>query len=285
MPIVELGNLSDAVACYRSQMTVKAIMSWPSDENARNSFLCTIWTYHLGESKKLIEDTPDPATISDPLEARIVAADRGTYQAIREEYKRWFEEDGGHFAIANAKSFFDYIEELCKINRDILAAGLALVLIRQMSVHHADLPGGASVNKAMYLLEKMPKELPLPHNMRDLRRAWSNYKPVLHFCAAFFECYMRADMKRHGDQKEIQCDFDELMTYRFPEFLSLVDTYQRFGTSFIPARAKGEALIDPETAWLLPEQKQWPIIDHPASPLGGWMLEAAKNYRAPVPSA
>jgi hypothetical protein len=88
-----------------------------------------------------------------------------------------------------------------------------------------------------------------------------------------------------GGADGIGAELKRKLSEEFVSFLAVADAYQQFGLAYAPPRAKGRAILDPDKAWLLPEEKQWaPALLSPA-PLSGALLEAARAYRAPVPGA
>ena len=163
------------------------------------------------------------------------------------------------------------------------AAGLILALVRRMAKHHADLPGGASVNKAVFILERI--ELPyVPRNSHDLRKAWKTYKPVAHFCAALFDLFLAAVMDS-GNSEEISARIEKRLNEEFLQFLSEAEGYMEFGLSYRPARTMAQTLLDPEETWTLPEHRPWPQSPMEPKPFDDLLMRTVREYRAPVPNA
>ena len=163
------------------------------------------------------------------------------------------------------------------------AAGLILALVRRMAKHHGDLAGGASVNKAVFILERV--KLPMvPRNSHDLRRAWKTYKPVAHFCAALFDWFLVA-LNTGGTPEETAAILEEQLNEEFLMFLTEAESYMEFGLSYRPPRAKAQTLLDPENTWILPEHRPWPMSPMVPAPFDDILMGVAREYRAPVPGA
>ena len=194
---------------------------------------------------------------------------------------RWFREGGGFMAVADAPSLAEYEQQMMERVPAWFAAGLVLAFVRRMATHHADLPGGASVNKALFILERANFPL-VPRNSLYLRQAWTTYRPVAHFCAALFDTFMECMVAGGAPDRvgaEMECRFKE----EFPGFLALADAYQEFGLGYTPLRAKGQPILDKSEAWLLPDKKQWEPTPYVPAPFDARLLEIARAYRAPVP--
>ncbi len=286
MPVLEFGDVCVDSERYRAQLLVKAVTTWPADEVSRNGFLASVSAYHLGDLKQLISDLPDLDKMTDEQKAVDVMIDRDDFRFAEDIFNSWFEANGGHHALISAPSLLDYVKEMTDAVPDQFGAGLILNVIRQMATYPDGIQGGASVNKAVYIVENIGKGLPVPQNSHDLRRAWSTYKPVAHFCAAKFETYMLYGKGENCDPLE-SCPLESVSLVdrgltRFLDFLNRVEKYYNFATTFIPTRSK-EPLIDPDTAWQLPKEKLWPVSFAPP-PFDHKIIELAKKYRAPQPA-
>jgi hypothetical protein len=281
MPVLELGDISAPGGSYRAQIAVRSVMAWPKDEVARKQYLATIMARHLGELQRSAQELPDPARAEDWFET-VAAIDKWeAWQHAEATVSRWFDEGGGFTAVADAPRLTDYQDQMTGQASAWFAAGLILALIRRMATHHTDLPGGASVNKAVFILERVHAPM-VPRNSHDLRRAWATYKPVAHFCAALFDFFM--DATEVGDAASaISAEIERKLREEFPAFLALADAYQQFGVAYAPPRAKGQPILGPTEAWLLPDEKQWPPTPYVPAPFDTRLLDAARAYRAPIP--
>jgi hypothetical protein len=155
--------------------------------------------------------------------------------------------------------------------------------LRLMAAHHADLPGGASVNKAVFILERVHQP-GVPRNSHDLRKAWKTYKSVAHFCAALFDLFLTAFL--HGGGPEaVAARIEDRLNYEFPLFLSEAEAYMEFGLAYRPRRAKAQALLDRDETWILPKDRPWPKSSLVLLPFDDILMRAAREYRAPIPGA
>jgi hypothetical protein len=192
------------------------------------------------------------------------------------QVEAWFSEAGGFKTARESdpyrKQQNDVLEQIPKM----ITVGTALDLVWAMDAHHRGaLPGGASLNKALAILRDPISSFPI--SKRSLRSAWSRYKPVAHFCAAFALAFQNA--VREGIPDEL----DERMKHAYHEeldvTLSLVAGYQRFAASFIP-HGQRQSLLDAREIWLLrgiePDDS---FLPPPLSPEALAVLEA---YQAPL---
>jgi hypothetical protein len=190
----------------------------------------------------------------------------------------WFKRAGGFATVAAAPSVKTYTELMTEHARDQFGAGLILALVRRMALH-PDLPGGPSVNKAIFLLEQVPAPF-IPRNAFGLRRAWATYKSVSHFCAVLFD-WVRDAMGETDSQESLAVQIEERLTDAFDSFLAEAEAYQNFGLSFRPARSKSLPLLDPAETWVLPANRQWQPTPMVAAPLPDSLLSVLRKYRAP----
>jgi hypothetical protein len=197
-------------------------------------------------------------------------------EAIRQAWK-WFSEAGSFTVASQAYPYHDQQAAALKQVSGILVVGALLTLIWMMDANHRnELPGGASLNKAIPLYIEYPLFFPMA--ARALRGQWSRYKKVAHFCAAFAMRYDAARTKGPSglDQYMVRAYHENL-----DDTLQVAAAFQRFGTTFIPRTAE-RPLMDPEDVWLLTGIE--PDTEVPP-PLPPDMLASARRYRAPINSA
>lgn len=283
MPILEFGDIWVPGGSYCAEIAVRAVMAWPKDSEARKRYTATIMAQHLGELQKIAKSLPDPAEAPDWVETIAAVSEWEDHKTTEATVTRWFNENGGFLSVASSSSLSDYQKRMTEQTGAWFAAGLILALIYRMATHHTDLPGGASVNKAVFILERVHVPL-VPRNSHDLRRAWATYKPVAHFCGALFDAFM-ASLATTKTQSAAAAEIQRKLREEFHEFLAVADAYQQFGLTYAPPRAKGQPILNPSEAWLLPEKKQWEPMPHTPAPLDARLLEAARAYRAPVAGA
>ncbi|UXU76292.1 MULTISPECIES: hypothetical protein [unclassified Paracoccus (in: a-proteobacteria)] len=284
MPVLDYGHLLAPGGLYRAQIAVRTVMAWPdiADEQSRREYVATLMSIHLADLKAKRDALPDPAA-ADGWEDTILAIEQHeAWMATHEEFEAWFDEAGGHATVSMAPGFRFFEKDMEKRVGGWFAAGLILALVRRMAMHHADLPGGASVNKAVFILERV--KLPnVPRNSHDLRKAWKTYKPVAHFCAVLFDWFMIA-FTHNETPEEVGAAIEGELNESFMMFLSQAEAYLEFGLSYQPPRTKGQILLDPKETWILPQYRPWPEAMSTPQPLTGDLLAAALEYKAPIPS-
>ncbi|MCH7870016.1 MAG: hypothetical protein IH881_20180, partial [Myxococcales bacterium] len=190
MPDLDLGNIADvdlstsgrssterAFAGYR----LLACMAWPTDEARREQFLATVTARAIDwlDNLHLVEDPDDPLV---ELEADFEAA---RSQVRSDSFESEFRAHGGYGSVAAAPGVEAFRTILENVDARWRAAGTVLYLIMAIAQHHPEIRGGASVNKAVFLMECFVKGSQFPTNRKDLMAAWSAYKKVAHLCAAY----------------------------------------------------------------------------------------------------
>lgn len=271
MPILHLGDLTNPADDYRARCQIFAVMAWPAaeDEETRRRYLATVMAHNLGLLSERMKALPDPAEAPDWFET--IAAVHEIEAAVNTQAALvgWLDEAGGLVQATTGPGLPGFEKEAASKIGGWFAAGLVLALIRRMATHHADLPGGASVNKAIYMLECLKPPM-VPVNSHDLRRAWATFKPVAHLGAALFDAWEREDPCPANPGAPIG------------GFLADAEAYQAFGLGFVPTRAKGTPILDPKTTWRLPSPPQWDPTPYVPAPLDDELLAALRGYRAPT---
>jgi hypothetical protein len=283
MPLLELGDISTPDGFYHSLVAVRSVMVWPRDADARRRYFAKVAAQHLGALEKLKMDLPDPAQAENWFETIADCEELENWHLAYVTVSRLFREAGGFIAVAESSPITEYQQQMMERVGPWFAAGMILALIRRMATHHSDIPGGPSVNKAMFVLEHAHFPM-VPRNSRYLRMAWTNYKPVAHLCAALFDFFIEC-LEEGGSPIEIGAKMERKLNVEFPAFLATADAYQEFGLNYAPHRAKGQPLLDSAEAWLLPDEKQWAPTPYVPAPLDERLLELARRYRAPIPTA
>jgi hypothetical protein len=282
MPLLELGDLSAPGGCYRAQIAVLSVMAWPKIAEARRHYLAAVMAHILGEMEKAAKDLPDPAQAENWFDTIAAVEELESWHHAEMTVGCWFREAGGFAAVAGAPSLAEYERQMMERIPAWFAAGLTLALVRRMATHHPDLPGGASVNKALFILEHAHFPV-VPRNKLYLRQAWTTYRPVAHFCAALFDLFIECMESSGGAPDRVAAEMRRRYDDEFPGFLATADAYQEFGLGYAPLRAKGQPILDKSEAWLLPAKKQWEPTPYVPAPFDARLLEIAQTYRAPVP--
>jgi hypothetical protein len=293
MPEMDLRG-SPAIPLDFIWFQINGYLGWPHEHNVRRARIAryfnaaTIkehWDYGaqvyvtepgLPERLAAVDDDFDALIAAGSVVRRTtcVSRDSGGWIGDRrvpwsEQYLALFEDFEGREALffASGREPFPSAE--------VTAAGAVLRIIRSIATHHPKVRrGGASVNKAAYLLEKIVKgryygKGRIIKNADDTRKkAWEKYKSVAHLAAAFlvFEDYGTAP--------------DMLNIEGIRLFLSIASDFQKFGMSFRP-HARRTPLFDYNEIWSVPESLCLPDLPTTvpvAPPLPEAHLAALKNY-------
>lgn len=285
MPVVEFEDLSTLEAAWMGWFKVFSVMMFPDDLHERERSGANLLAWHISNAEKQHRAALDAAEAPSPTkEMHDPVAYAAHLEYVMDRLNVCVGELGGYGALVEARSISEYDQLLSKRFTDWFTAGLVLAFVRRMAAHHQDLRGGASVNKAVYIVEHS-KLYPLVHrNSNYIRKAWSKYKSVSYYCATLYD-FCLAELIKRPDPDAFHVLINQKLVVDFKEFISQSEAYLEFGLSFRPSRAKAETLLDPKQIWLLPKTRCWPRSTRTVLPLTGNLLEAAKEYRAPVPSA
>lgn len=134
-----------------------------------------------------------------------------------------------------------------------------------------------SINKSVYLLERIMGCSP-----SFLRKLWSLYKPVAHFCAANYildqddpavEIGVWCPKSRHKAEHCPQAWSDSR------DFLSLAAFFYDYGTTRVERRTKS-MLLDPTETWAVPVRHMLAEDVELSSPLSDKETAILKEYKA-----
>lgn len=282
MPVPDYGNLLAPMGMYRAQIAVRSVMAWPdpADEAARQEYVSTLMSRHLADLKAKRHTLPDPRAAQGWEETILAVESHEALTHAQELFEAWFDAVGGHASVSMARGFRAFQSDFQARVGEWFAAGLILALIRRMAAHHGDLRGGASVNKAVFILENA-KQLYVTSKRTELYNAWKMYKGVAHFGAALYDWFIIA-CEHNETPEEVAAAFQGELDGNFPMFLSEAEAYLKFGLTHRLPHAKAQKLLDPAETWVLPQQRLWPSSPYQPAPLSGPQLQAALEYRAPI---
>ena len=285
MPILDYGHLLAPGGLCRAQYAVRAVMAWPdiADEQSRREYVATLMSAHLAGLRVREGELSDPLAAEGWEETIFAIEQHEAWMAPHDAIESWFDEAGGHATVSMAPGLRGFEKDMEKRVGGWFAAGLILALVRRMAAHHSDLPGGASVNKAVFILQTVKLPI-LPRNERDLRKAWKTYKPVAHFCAVLFDWFLIA-RENNGTPEDTGRTLQEELNENFMMFLAEAEAYLEFGLAHQLPRSDAQKLLEREETWILPKHRPWPEAMSTPAPLSGCLLEAALKYRAPIPAA
>jgi hypothetical protein len=205
-------------------MLLAALMAWPNDEVARNSWMATNAALFVDRDNQIAG---------------------GSVIGSREDpNKVAFEAFGGLGVVARA-ALAHLGDQLDKIQPHWAKVADVLQIIIDIGYEkRIPIPGGASVSKAVEMLEI---EKAVPAQSR-LRANWSRFRDVAHLITA--AAYIaREGAERAPDQIALATLTPVLLA---PEaMLALALGFQAFGLIFKPFRQKA-SLLPAETLWRIP---------------------------------
>lgn len=282
MPVLEIHDISSREALYRATQHVFAVMWFPQDPEERRRFQAAFAVKHLSMAEAHLTRVTGRRQIPpDVMPVALQSEEARDWHYSSLVLRSFFDEIGGFSALIDAQTFADYGKELKRRLQGWFSAGMILALVRRMAAHHPVLPGGPSVNKAVYMLETCKYPL-THHNSNALRKSWAHYQSVAHLCAAFYDFFLDlcdSDIPLEDMNNEVP----ERFTQEFGFFLGHAEAYLDFGLNFQSAGTKGATLLDPDEAWRLPDERCWPESDRVPAPLTDFLLRTAQSYRAPTP--
>jgi hypothetical protein len=151
---------------------------------------------------------------------------------------------------------------------ELWTAGAILRIVRTITEQHAELKGPGSVNKAVFIIEKIGANYELPTSRTSILSSWRKYKYVSHLACAVNYCF----------RFSIYEDCDTLTQIAL--FLAAARDYQFFATTHLSGRHGKGPLLDPDLIWRVPDDLLLPAP--PAEgPLPEDLLDALRKYQAP----
>ena len=161
-----------------------------------------------------------------------------------------------------------------------VVAGAVLIWLMQID---RDAPP-ASVNKATVALEDhLQGVVPFtdgryqPKSLREIQKAWSEYKPVVHLWAAVFALRFREKNPSAFDADMLRSFFTESL----PEFLAAAEYFLRFGANFY-SHGQRKPLLTRSEVWHLPQGFSLPPFDITLPPLADQTIKILQKYCAPI---
>ena len=189
------------------------------------------------------------------------------------------------------RSFKEVVRTMRDTNQKGALAGAVLLMIRWVSAHGHQ----GSVLKACYIHAELAKrakaikgtavtvgvtEITHSTTQGTMEKAWSPYKTVAHFWAAYN--VMRNQYMERDAEGVIVPPVDRWFedTDAFLKFLAIAENFRRFGESYIP-RPAAEPVLAAHSTWRVPEHVHLPDVGpFEPPPLLPEIRDALKSYRA-----
>jgi hypothetical protein len=276
MPYLNLGNLA-GIALDNSPYPSGAIgeagfrllsyMAWPADEARRNQFMALQGARALAH----LETTR-------PEDLGICVVQGVSWEALRKESlekvkQRHLDPYGGIQSAIDPGADRLNQEASDGLNA-CLAVGKILDTARRIAEFHPEARGGASINKAVAILDAVASHSGKRTALMD---AWSSHKTVAHLGAAFAAA-MALARAESAEFRKIMLDG---LWYRegIGVTLALALNHQQWGREYIPHGQKSPLL--PDDLWLVPEGLKLPTAKPPMGRLPAELSAVLEKYRAP----
>jgi hypothetical protein len=248
-----------------------AYISWPNDQQRRDEFLATLNAKSISALQGLT--LPDKLTNLNPS-VPVSAVNEIWEESKTEVLDRIVIDAKGQLGLlAEAPGLDALVNETEKNVRGWITAGYILFMVFLMDKFHSkELRGGASVSKAVELLENH-SGTNIPGNRKDIMNCWSDFKPVSHFGAAL----NILSVAMQGDAGALGNLFNEAPG----RILSIAKVFQEFGLRF-KAHGKAASILPDVSTWTIPEDFLLPTSPLNFEPLSAENLEILKAYKAAI---
>jgi hypothetical protein len=258
-------NLCDSgIGYWDLWLHVNAYMMWPEDEAVRCFYVARHLAgtlARLSETEKVWQDSPSAAKLP-----------AGLIERTAEEARRRLGEalslaGGGVLGdeTLNPERADPRVNSIAR--KQFWTAGVLLSITRQLAAQEVALRGGASIQKAVYILENYPWEgSDYYTNRTDIWESWRLYKKSSHFINALLVLdYNNVDRSHEG------CIL---------HFLSIARDYQKWALDFRPIGAR-RPLFASDELWLVPDKLKLPDVPFATTwALPHAMIEVVNRYRA-----
>lgn len=266
MPELDLGDLSGTDLTVQPRTVQHAVaglrlwayVAWPDDERRRLEFVVTRAARELEELKR---------------RKRIGELTHAQFEAAQRPVTFEFESHGGLGPMIEAPGLTTLHEEMRRKERQWYVAGMVLCLIMTIQEHYPDVRGGASVNKAIRLMEDFARE-----NRKVLWQYWSEKKAISHVCGAIV--YL-THLVSQRPKKERHILIARFFFEDIGLLLGYARRFQEFATSY-RAHGQNSPLLEPSEIWTVPDSLKLPAVSIKPAPLPPAQLAALRKYQAPV---
>lgn len=211
---------------------------------------------------------------------RVVAKGRrlkGAVVAIEGRESTAFMDLGGLAGLADAPNTDHQLKRGKKITKNWFSVFYIAWTLARLSKIYPERGKAVSVNKAVHVALERKDRHPLIHGNRDnLRKAWSEFKPVAHLCAAYVLTQTALDEPTPKDPAM-------KLLENLDVFFGFAVYFQDFLTGLKPSHSQLSNLIALEDIWSVPESLGTEPLEPPLDPLTEAEAEAYKDYKSPTP--
>ena len=188
---------------------------WPQNETRRRAQVASYLADGIGQLDQWRQIVTEQRS-----EAPALDVDRGAWSSA-------FEEFGGFSALRPLLSISAVPPEPFPW-AELETVGRVLLTVRSIEVHHRELLGGGSINKAMFLIERAHCSYGLLKNATYIKTAWRKYKNISHLASSWVLI----------DNAQVEPDLKGLRI-----FLTIAKDFEQFGISFRPHAAIRSCLM------------------------------------------
>lgn len=277
MPYMNLGNLAGVQLVDPQHLSgaigdagyrLLSYMAWPINQARRDQYMAV----QAAQALVHIES-------SEPADLGICPMPGVDWAVLRRESwekvkQKHLEPFGGHQSVIDAPSLDSLNQEISDGLNACLAVGKILDTTRRIAEFHPEARGGASINKAVAILDAVDSKSGKRTVLFD---AWSSHKTVAHIGAAFAAAMALARIGTDDFKKRM------LDGYWYHEgigvTLALALDHERWGRNYKPHGQVNPLL--PDDLWLVPEGLNLPASKPPKGPLPAELSAALGKYRAP----
>ncbi len=208
-------------------LQIFAYMGWPQNAARRRAQVASYLAGGLGALDKLRAKWRSEGRGTEVLE--VVDAVGGAWSSA-------FQEFGGFSALEPLLSTSVVSPEPFPLG-ELITVGRVLLTVRSISVHHRELHGGGSIEKAAALIECAHGHHGLIiRNEKGIKEAWRKYRNISHLAASWLLI----------ENAKVVHDLEGLYI-----FLVIAKDFEEFATSFRPHSRK-EFLVDQREIWSVP---------------------------------
>jgi hypothetical protein len=263
------GALGDAASRMMSYVT------WPRDESRRKQYLASMGAVALGDFENKLPEAFGEIGVAYARNSDWSALQREVMEQLAE---RHFRPHGGFRVVANSPAIEALNCEIATKSKQTLAVGQLLYVIRCMAEYHSEIKGGASLSKAVEVMEACIDAKGALRNRSGLMAAWSEFKCVAHVCAALTETHAKAH--KHGGAFAKAISEGGAFFAGLGWTLAVAHDYQQFMTGFIP-HGQPKPLVSIEEALTLPAGVVLRTVKGSTGALPPKAIEAMQSYKAP----
>ena len=257
MPILTIAPaaLTDEALAMTAAHGLLALMIHPTDEQARRETIETLAVKDIGGIVQIPKDHKNYPLINSDIGIAALSAIKKRINYPESEAR----------IVSEGRSYREVKQEMHspKLHKQWQSVISLTAILLTLQEHHADFPGGISINKAVHLMDISPRYRKYgEQNDKDVRKAWQNYKNIAHILIS----YQLANAQGY--------DKDFIYTCAgLTQWLACARLAQRRILSVETKNNQQKRLIDTNHFWFIPDDLSLPSVDLEFPPLSKADLE------------